>query len=78
MVQPDREPYNRYATTFDHPNCDRRLRRQGPFVVALCNDGTAWKLMHDDRWAALPRIPQGEAPDVGSRKGAIKWGRPRG
>lgn len=73
MVQPQRDLHGeikrvRSIIQIAIGDCDG-----SPFVVALCNDGTAWKLMHDDRWAALPRIPQGEAPDVGPKKGAIKW-----
>ena len=63
-------PGPRLITQIAIGNCEG-----SPFVVALCNDGTAWKLMHDDRWAALPRIPQGEAPDVGPRKGAVRFDR---
>lgn len=28
-----------------------------PFVVAVCNDGSAWKLLVSERWERLPKIP---------------------
>ena len=41
-----------------------------PLIVALCNDGTAWKLVVHDEWVALPRIPQ-----PGETKAAVPRGK---
>lgn len=31
-------------------------------IIALCNDGSMWKLYLDKNWHRLPDIPKGEKP----------------